>query len=114
MSAEELGADGKRSRYNAAVLIQKDGQPGGALQQDAPRSFRRVRAAARILPWMDQFSPYDFDYSIRPGEEFTRFRLKDYRFGVIICYEDTDPPLARQYVRPGNEQPARLPRQHLQ
>ena len=29
MGAKELDADGKRSRYNSAVLIQKDGQRGG-------------------------------------------------------------------------------------
>jgi apolipoprotein N-acyltransferase len=55
------------------------------------------------LPWMNAFAPYDFDYSIRAGEHFTRFPLGAYRFGVVICYEDTDPYLARQYVRPGDE-----------
>src|SRR5205823_574759 len=47
---------------------------------------------------------YDFDYSISPGEDFTHFSLGRYRFGVIICYEDTDPYLARQYVRPQSTQ----------
>ena len=28
INAVELGADGKRSRYNSAVLVQKDGTPG--------------------------------------------------------------------------------------
>jgi apolipoprotein N-acyltransferase len=30
---------------------------------------------------------------------------RDFRFGVIICYEDTNPYLARQYVAPAAGQP---------
>jgi apolipoprotein N-acyltransferase len=48
---------------------------------------------------MNTFAPYDFDYSIRAGERLTRFTLSRYSFGVVICFEDTDPYLARQYVR---------------
>src|SRR5262249_51049995 len=39
------------------------------------------------------------------GQEFTRFWLSDsateknYSFGVLICYEDTDPELARPHVQ---------------
>ena len=39
----------------------------------------------------------------RPGESFTRFPLtaadgRRFTFGCLICYEDSDPYLARQYV----------------
>jgi apolipoprotein N-acyltransferase len=56
------------------------------------------------LPWMQTFTPYENDYSCRPGEHWTRFPLttadgRDYRFACLICYEDSDPYLARQYVR---------------
>src|SRR5262249_50487437 len=38
------------------------------------------------------------DYQIWPGKELKRFTLDEkYKFGVLICYEDTDPALARQY-----------------
>jgi len=50
------------------------------------------------LPFMDCFAPYDFDYSISPGTRFTRFAVGPYRFGALICFEDTDPFLAREYV----------------
>jgi apolipoprotein N-acyltransferase len=56
---------------------------------------------------MNRFAPYDFEYSIRPGEDFTRFPLTTDEgtctFGVIICFEDTDPDLARQYVGAGGQ-----------
>jgi apolipoprotein N-acyltransferase len=54
---------------------------------------------------LKKFTPYDFDYSIRPGEHFTRFPLGKYHFGVLICFEDTDPFLARRYVAPEDGQP---------
>ena len=41
------------------------------------------------------------DYSCTPGENWTRFELPTakgtFRFGVLICYEDTDPSMARKY-----------------
>ncbi len=47
-------------------------------------------------------SPYDYDYHLTPGTEYTVFdmsnRGKDYRFGVLICYEDTIPRIARETV----------------
>jgi apolipoprotein N-acyltransferase len=49
--------------------------------------------------YLDVLAPYDFDYSIDPGGALTRFPLGRYRFGVLICFEDSDPLLARQYVR---------------
>jgi apolipoprotein N-acyltransferase len=62
------------------------------------------------FPWLQAFTPYTHDYSCRPGDSFTRFPLfvgeKRYTFGVLICYEDTDPQLARQYALPaGDEKP---------
>jgi apolipoprotein N-acyltransferase len=55
------------------------------------------------LPFMKAFTPYSHDYSCRPGEKWTRFPLKakngqNYTFGCLICYEDSDTYLARQYV----------------
>jgi apolipoprotein N-acyltransferase len=47
---------------------------------------------------MSQFAPYEDDYSVAIGQNFSRFPMGAHTFGVIICYEDTDPGLARQYV----------------
>src|SRR4029077_11733841 len=54
-------------------------------------------------PFMKVFSPYDNEYGIKSGDRYTRFPLGTYHYGVLICFEDTDPYLARQYVRPGGE-----------
>jgi apolipoprotein N-acyltransferase len=59
------------------------------------------------IPWLKKLTPYpeDVDYNLAAGEVATRFRLpvrgRAYTFGVLICYEDSDAPLAREYVRPG-------------
>ncbi len=54
---------------------------------------------------MNYFAPYDFDYSLRAGTKLTRFALGNYHFGVVICFEDTDPFLARRYVRQEDDGP---------
>lgn len=52
-----------------------------------------------------QFTPYNYDYSLDAGEKYTVFPIKSsktpgktYNFGVIICYEDTIPEIARQFT----------------
>ncbi len=55
-------------------------------------------------PLLKPFTPYTHDYSCTPGSRLTRFEVpaaaqggKVFTFAVLICYEDTDPFLARQY-----------------
>jgi apolipoprotein N-acyltransferase len=61
------------------------------------------------LPFMNKLAPYDFDYSVTPGESFTRFALphrgRELLFGVVICFEDTDPDLSQPYAG-SDRQPA--------
>ena len=98
-SREFLGADGVPQSYNSAVLIEPNGQEAGCYDKIHRVPFGEYVPLRDWLPWMNIFAPYDFDYSIRAGENLTRFRLTGYHFGVVICFEDTDPYLARQYVR---------------
>jgi apolipoprotein N-acyltransferase len=53
----------------------------------------------RLLMW---FTPYDYEYSLTRGTLPTRFEIRamdrDFRFGVLICYEDTTPEVARKLV----------------
>jgi apolipoprotein N-acyltransferase len=92
---------GTRFRYNSAVLLGKNGRPQGRYDKIHRVPFGEYVPLREAVPFMNWFAPYDFDYSIMAGERLTLFHLGDYRFGVLICYEDTDPYLARQYVRPG-------------
>lgn len=84
-------------RYNSALLLY-DANPVGRYDKIHRVPFGEYVPLRDWLPWMDLLSPYDFDYSIRSGDLFTRFPLGKWNFGALICYEDTDPALARRYV----------------
>jgi apolipoprotein N-acyltransferase len=84
--------------YNSALLLGNDGKTHGRYDKIHRVPFGEYVPLREVLPWMDRFAPYDFDYSVRAGERMTLFPLEGYRFGALICYEDTDPYLARQYV----------------
>lgn len=105
MNRAFLGADGKPRSYNSAVLIERSGRAGGHYDKIHRVPFGEYVPLRDWLPWMNAFAPYEFDYSIHAGEAMPRFALDGYHFGVVICYEDTDPYLARQYVRTGSAQP---------
>jgi apolipoprotein N-acyltransferase len=93
-----LGPGDQQTRYNSAVLLQADGQEGGRYDKMHRVPFGEYVPFVDWLPWTRRFAPYDHDYSVAAGDSFTRFPLGDHQFGVVICYEDTDPVLARQYV----------------
>ena len=106
-------------KYNSAVLLKPLPKPD-PLAKPGDLRLQRSAAAGRYdkmhlvpfgeyvplkdqLPFMSWFTPYKNDYSCRPGERWTRFPLvtkngRDFTFGCLICYEDSDPYLARQYV----------------
>ena len=101
---QELGEQDER-RYNSAVMILAHQEPDGFQGVPSGRydKMHRVPFGEYVpfqesMPWMKTFAPYDFEYSIRSGKQFTNFNLDGYSFGVLICFEDTDPVLARQYV----------------
>ena len=94
---------GKQWRYNSALLVGPKGEYFGRYDKMHLVPFGEYVPFRETLPWMQAFTPYKNDYSCRPGERWTRFPLaahdgKQYTFGCLICYEDSDPYLARQYA----------------
>jgi apolipoprotein N-acyltransferase len=114
LNALNLDAEAHMRRYNSAVLIEPDIQPDDHVRGRVAGRYDKIHRVPfgeyvplrDWLPWLKTFAPYDFDYSIHPGQQLTRFPLGSYHFGVVICYEDTDPFLARQYVRAEDGEPA--------
>jgi len=107
LNVQALQNDDRSRRYNSAILIQADGGAGGRYDKIHRVPFGEYVPFGEALPFMNHFSPYDdSSYSVHAGEHFTRFPLGVYHFGVIICYEDSDPYLARQYVRADSDGPA--------
>ncbi len=72
--------------------------------------FGEVMPFKKSAPWLYSvlmwFTPYDYDYSLDYGSEYTVFELEPeqqdrsgpYRFGVLICYEDTVPAISRRFT----------------
>jgi apolipoprotein N-acyltransferase len=102
---------GTHRLYNSALLIREDGRPAGRYDKIHLVPFGEYVPLRGWVPWMDKLAPYDFDYSVTSGEEFTRFDLpsraagRTCTFGALICYEDTDPAVARPYAG-GDGKPA--------
>ncbi len=112
---QQRGRDQYLARYNSAYLYRPDGQ------QDPKRydkihlvPFGEVLPLRRPLDWFYKllmkvkFIPYNFDYSLDYGSRYTVFEMgagkggqqlaSEHRFGVMICYEDTVPEIAREFA----------------
>jgi apolipoprotein N-acyltransferase len=86
-------------RHNTALLLDADGHYVDRYDKMHRVPFGEYIPLVETFPWLNVFSPYgDAEYSITPGERFTRFPVGDHKFGVVICFEDSDPDLARQYA----------------
>src|SRR5262249_59164056 len=92
-----------RDPFHSAALVRADGEPGGRYDKIHRVPFGEYIPLRDWLPFMEWFSPYDFDYSIRPHAGLTRFPLGEYHYGVLICYEDTVSYLAREYALPDGD-----------
>ncbi len=92
--------EGRSLRYNSALLLGRDGETLGRYDKIHRVPFGEYVPFREWLPWMNRFAPYDFEYSIAAGDNQDPLPLGDHRFGVVICYEDTDHRLAREYVNP--------------
>lgn len=103
---ELVGAEYKTmDKFNSAFLYRPNGQ------QDEKR-YDKIHLVpfGEYIPFKEnanfiyklflKFSPYDYDYNLTHGTEYTTFEMstddKTYRFGALICYDDTDAELTRK------------------
>jgi apolipoprotein N-acyltransferase len=113
LNALEVQPDAREWRFNSAVLLTPEGQPAGRYDKIHRVPFGEYLPLGEWVPLMKQFSLYDYDYSIHSGQGPTRFPIKErageqrsFTFGVLICYEDTDPEMARPYGGGDGQRPA--------
>jgi apolipoprotein N-acyltransferase len=107
MSADVRESEDTIRSYNSSVLIGANGRWLGRYDKIHRVPFGEY-VPMKVLPFMKAFAPYDYDYEVAPGKQFTQFPLATARgthtFGVMICYEDTDPAMARPYGGGGKAQ----------
>jgi apolipoprotein N-acyltransferase len=107
----------KGPRLNAALLMTPDCKPFSAAHEYDKAHlvpFGEYVPFKQSLPWLygllHGFTPYDYDYSLTPGEHDQKPFVLPYnggevRFQVPICYEDAMPYRVREMVR--SDDPAR-------
>lgn len=95
-------------RYNSAFLYKPDGTA-------AKEQYSKIHLVAfgeyipfrKSLPFLFnllmKFTPYDYDYTLDAGSEYTVFEMtgkngRVYKFSVMICYEDAVPAIARRFA----------------
>lgn len=95
-------------KFNSAFLYRPDGS-------QASQKYSKIYLVpfGEMLPFSNiplvhklflKMSPYDFDYTIDPGTEYTVFEMqpqdanRTYTFSVMICYEDAVPFMARKFA----------------
>ena len=98
------------ARYNSAFLYRPDGQQDGRRYDKIHLvPFGEVLPLRKTLSWFYRllmkvkFIPYNFDYSLDYGSEYTVFEMtgkttQNYKFGIIICYEDVVPAVVRGFT----------------
>jgi len=97
--------------YNSAFLYKKDGEKAPQIYSKIHLvPFGEVLPLRRSMSWFYEllmkikFIPYNFDYSLDAGTEYTVFEMtdpnknQDYKFSVMICYEGTVPAIARRFA----------------
>jgi apolipoprotein N-acyltransferase len=105
-----VSAEHFERRYNSALLLNPRGVPVARYDKIHRVPFGEYVPLRDVLPFLNWFAPYDFDYSVSPGAGATRFpsesRQPPFTFGVVICYEDTDPDITRAYAGGDGRAPA--------
>jgi apolipoprotein N-acyltransferase len=99
VNSKILNDKGEPDQFVSALLVTSDGNWEQRYDKIHRVPFGEYIPFKDWLPFMKIFAPYDNDYEIRKGEHLTRLKLGRHHFGVLICFEDTDPFMARQYSR---------------
>ena len=100
-------------RFNSAFFFKINGDKAKEVYNKIHLvPFGEVLPLRKPLSWFYEllkkvkFIPYNFDYSLDYGTEYTIFEMtgaeesqpQDYKFGVMICYEDTVPEIGRKFA----------------
>lgn len=91
--------DGGYDDYNAAILLDPDGNPVQRYFKMHLVPFSEAMPFREAAPWLNALNFGQSDFST--GEVMTLFRAGDARFGTLICFESIFPGLAGKAVSGG-------------
>ncbi len=89
----------ERVLFNSAFYLSREGEVNGRYDKMHLVPFGEFVPWRSLLFFVDKLVVGISDFG--RGEEATVFQLKDFKFGVSICYEITFPDLTRQAVKNG-------------
>ncbi len=88
--------------FNSALLLDGSGRLRQSYSKTHPVPFGEYTPFARQLPWLERW--IGMGRGLTAGKEFTVFNLPgNVRAGVMICYEDAFPGIAREFTLRGAE-----------
>ena len=107
-----------RDRYNSAYLIEPDGSLAERYDKVHRVPFGEYMPFVETLPFLRsallKLTPYDYDYSLRPGDSFTILTIapdgedRGWRLAAPICFEDVISHVPRRMMWDGNTKRADL------
>ena len=105
MNAYFLDEHGKPRHYNSALHLSPEGHVEARFDKVHRVVFGEYIPLKDWLPFLKVLSPYPEGFDVQQGEKLTRFKINRHHFGVLVCFEDTDPSLARRYVEATDDGP---------
>jgi apolipoprotein N-acyltransferase len=90
--------------FNAAILFTPQPSIAGIYRKIHLVPFGEyIPLRAVWSPLLKKIGPKDYDvddfFDLSAGDEYTIFEAKGFRFGAVICFEDTVPALYRHFVQ---------------
>jgi len=93
-------------RYNSAFVYTSDGGKSTEVYNKIHLvPFGEVVPFKQSFPLLHKllmsFTPYDYDYTLDYGRDYTIFKVEGFSFATLICYEDVVPYVARNFANGG-------------